>query len=142
MSQFRCPVCCAGFDGQRGTRAFDAFLAANQTCKGQQIGDCACEWERLCDGTTLLNRSSDPCPRCAIEFPDGSCAKCPGCLECQPAPLSPLVLQVEAGLEDDRLLHHLKELERFEAVSARGLSEGEKRLKDLVWRRLEQVTRT
>lgn len=78
----RCPVCCVVFDGRQGTPAFDAFAAEHKTCKGQTF-DCACEWERLCDSTTLLSRVAEPCPRCAVKFPDGSCAKCPGCRECK-----------------------------------------------------------
>jgi protein-arginine kinase activator protein McsA len=140
----RCPVCCAKFDGRQNTPEFDAFFRTHQTCKGQTFV-CGCEWERLCDGTTLLVRVAPPCPKCATEFPDGSCLKCPGCAECKPekaTSTSPLGLRVTAGLEDDRLLHHLAELERCEATSARGLSDGEERLRNTIWKRLDEVTRS
>lgn len=142
ITEIRCPICCEIFDGQRGTPEFQVFADKHlNDCKGQRLGDCGCEWERLCDGSTLLCRTADPCPDCAIRFPDGSCARCPGCRECQPPPRSPLALAVEAGAEDARLLHHLEELERCAAPPSTGLSSSEKRLKDLIWSRLDAITR-
>jgi len=101
---------------------------------------------------TILARSADPCAQCDLDYPDGSCLKCPGCAECstppvvEPRPLegvamTVLEVRVSAGLEDALLLRHLNELERFEATSAGGLSPGERRLRDLLWRRLDVVTR-
>ena len=140
VTQIRCPVCCIAFDGKAHTLKFDAFSAAHETCKGQTFSSCACEWERLCDGTTLLCRTAE-CPECAKKYPDGSCLKCPGCRECQAPPMSPIALKVTLGLEDDRLLHHLRDLEQCESQSARGLSDEEKRLRHLIWERLDCVTR-
>lgn len=138
ITEIRCPICCAVFDGRHGTPEFEAFAAEHEVCKGQSF-DCPCEWERLCDSTTLLCRVSDPCPRCVAEQLEDGCRKCPGCLECRP-PKSPLALAVKAGAEDARLLHHLSELDRCMAPPSAGSSESEKRLRDLIWQRLEAIT--
>lgn len=142
-TEIRCPVCCDTFGGRAHTPQFDAFLFKHQTCKGQTF-DCPCEWERLCGGLTILGRVAPPCAQCAREYPDGSCLKCPGCVECSPPPVtstSPLGLRVAAGLEDDLLLFHLDELDRLKEVSARGLSPGEERLEAAIMDRLDKITR-
>lgn len=139
MSDYRCPVCTTDFVGVVTGATLEAFSEKHQSCRGQSF-DCPCEWERLCGGTTMLSRASDPCQECAKAYPDGSVAMCQGCVECKPpAPrANPLELLVNAGLEDDRLLWHLDELRRQEILSR--LSEGEKRLKDAVWKRLDRLT--
>lgn len=138
MSQYRCPVCMENFVGVVTSATLEAFSEKHQSCRGQSF-DCPCEWERLCSGTTLLSRTADPCQECAKSYPEGSCVMCPGCRECKPdLPGSPLELRVGAGIEDDRLLWHLEELKAQEAISR--LSDGERRLRDAIWKRLDRLT--
>jgi len=87
-TMIRCPVCCARLEqphpeAKSWTEALALFSKDHQRCRGQQLGGCGCEWERLCNGLTLLGRTADPCEECAAEFPDGSVARCPGCAECK-----------------------------------------------------------